>query len=351
MNVIGLREETLSLDDMLGALDPTLMLLAMLDLEHMVGLAALDLNLRAALIEVQTVGKVLPDQPDERVPTLTDASMAEPLLGAILHHMAETTLRTPLEGWGQGISIAGQVPSIRSAGLILPDRAYRVIRMSLDLNAGDRQGELVFALPDSRVAEPLPETKKPDGDWAERFRATVNASAVRLDAQLHRFKLPLYVVDQLKVGQVLPLEGCKVTSLKLMAKDGRAVATARLGQSGGMRAIRVEAAATPMMEAFPHLGGDATVGLPGLDDHAGFGVDDMGAMKLDDTASFDGMAESEADMDGVMPAMEMAGLSDETAALETAEAEMSDLSWDSDETDKPDGAPKIAELDWSEEGL
>ena len=328
INVTGLREETLSLEDMLAAQNPDHMLMAMVADAEVVGLAALDLHLRAALIEAQTVGKVLEVAPDDRPPTFTDASMAEPLLAAMLHHMAETTVRTPLEGWGQGIVTSGLIPSARSAGLILEDRTYRVVRMTLDLGVADRVGELVFALPDAKqntTAEPTtPEVE----DWATRFQRTVNASSVRLDAQLHRFKLPIYVADGLEVGQVLPLPGCKVTSLKLLARDGRTVATARLGQAGGLRAVRIETAMVPEMEDLDHFGGGTSGSIPALD----YGSDAPEPM-------FGGMADE----------------TDENTEFAVDDADMTAWDMETDETteisdtDIPMAA--MAPLDWSEEEL
>lgn len=335
MNVGGLREETLSLEDTLAAQNPDHMLMAVIKEDAVIGIAALDTQLRSALIEVQTVGKVLAIHPEDRAPTNTDASMAEPLLAAILQHMEETTQRTPLEGWGQGVVISGQIPSVRSAGLILPDLTYRVIRMSLDLAVADRVGELVFAMPDAKGPVVTETQTIETEDWATRFQRTVNASSVRLDAQLHRFKLPLYVAEGLEVGQVLPLPGCQVSSLKLMARDGRMVATARLGQSGGMRAIRVEAATVPVME---------DLGQIGQGPHMALHTDPVSLFEDDDAVMADAADFSFDTADEASDDLEMSMMANDAAPT---------LSWDDEETDVADDVDvnTMATLDWSDENL
>ena len=54
--------------------------------------------------------------------------------------------------------------------------------------------------------------------------------------------MPIAQAQTLRVGQVLPLSGCTVHSVRMVSADGRDVGAAKLGQSGGMRAIRIETA-------------------------------------------------------------------------------------------------------------
>jgi flagellar motor switch protein FliM len=266
LSVSSLREEVLSLDGLLEALEPSLMLIGMKSDDRVAGLAALDLNMRAAVIEVQTIGNVLEAAPEERAPTGTDARMAEPIVSAFLTHLQATATRTALDGWGLGFEVGDRIETTRAAGLILDDGQYRLIRLTLDLGIGDRQAEMTIALPSrdedrGKVMEP-----EVTGDWESRFRTVVDGSPAHLDAVLHRFKLQLQQAENLTVGQILPLPGCTVSSVKLMAKDGRKVATARLGQSGGMRAVRIEAAPQLNMSEMDYIKEEMELGgLPALD--------------------------------------------------------------------------------------
>ncbi len=344
VTILGLSEEVLDLDAMLAALSPDAMLIGMVQGDILSGLATFDLQLRAALIEAQTIGMVLPSAPEDRPATGTDAIMAVPLLERILDQMTETTSRTPLDGWGVGLHPAGQVPNLRAAGLILPERAYRVIRMSVDLQVEGREGVLTLALPDHESAPPLTATPKEDGDWSTRFRATVNAAPVHLQAELHRFKVPLFVVEDLAVGQVLPLVGCRVTSVKLKATDGRKVATARLGQSGGMRAVRVEQAVTPDMRDLDQFGAEDSHDLPLMTEDA-----DFAAPAMDMTAGDVGFAMPVGGED------EMALAVDETAEMldEMEAALAADTGAPEDDAEEAWdlNTAEAAPLDWSEEGF
>lgn len=331
IGVGGLREETAALDDMLAMPGQGDMLVALMRQGIMVGLAVLDKELRSALGEVQTVGHVLPTPPEDRPPTATDCALVVPFLQAVLLHLADTAGRTPLAGWSDHVQIGRQVASPRAAGLILPEENYRIMRLALDLQAGDRQGALILALPDHLVSRPAPLPATTTGDWETRFRAAVNAAPVRLRAEVARFKVPLSVAETFAPGQIVPLPGCLVTSVTLRARDGRKVATARLGQSGGLRAVRLERPAQPALsETVP----DALAGAMGLV------AADMG--ELDD--GVDAMADFDSGQDGpdwdADDVVQRAGaaVSMDANAGGTGEDE---LSWDLE------GGGDAQPLDWS----
>ncbi len=347
LTVTGLEEEVLDLDAMLETIAAEMLLVGMVEGQTLMGISALDAQLRNALIEVQTVGAVLSGPIDERPPTGTDATMAEPLLQAILSQLEETAARTPLDGWGQGLGPMGRVIDTRAAGLILPERPYRIIRLTLDLQVEGRQGTLVMALPDHLTLSAPEEKEELDVDWTTRFQAAVNAAPVRLAAELHRFKAPLFAVEAMKVGEVIPLTGCTISSVKLRAADGRKVASARLGQAGGMRAVRIAQADLPGMDELAELGADVSPGLPMMDDpgamslgleaDAGMGED----FGMGDGAGFD-MDDTPIDMSaGFSEVGTDAGAGDETSQmLDEMEAAL--------ELDGEEGAAP-AELDWSAE--
>ena len=359
VSVLGLREETLNLDDLLESLDPAHMLVALERDGQMVGLAAVDLQLRAATIEAQTVGQVLATAPDERAPTGTDAEMLAPLLRAFMIHLEGTAPGTPLDGWMTGVSVGSRVSSARAAGLVLPQDSYRTVRLTVDLCVGDRQAELLLTLPGvSQIVPKLPPLPEEDADWNTRFKAMVNDSPVTLDAVLHAFKMPLFEAEALHVGQVVPLPGCTVGSVRLISPDGRKMLTARLGQSAGMRAVRLEAPEGAQISDITGLGG--AMGLPVPD--TGFGMDDgMGMMGGDDAPMAFEMDADQMPSDDV-PAM----MFDEPVAQADAAdmdfgfggdapegsfaAEMAMDDQEVPDADMPAMAP-MADLDWSDEDL
>jgi len=80
---------------------------------------------------------------------------------------------------------------------------------------------------------------------------TVMEAPVILDAILHRSKFPLSLLAGLVEGQVVPLPGCSVSSVRMEALDGTTVARGRIGQMAGNIAVRVE---TPKGSLMTDLG-------------------------------------------------------------------------------------------------
>lgn len=333
VSVNSLQEEVMSLEDLLGSLGPDLMLLAMMTGGQMMGIAAIGGELRAALMELQTVGRVLDNPAEDRGPTNTDARMSEPMLNAFLKHLQDTAVQTPLDGWGHDFAVGEKIGSTRAAGLLLEDAAYHVIRMSLDLGVGGRMSDLSIALPHRERSAGKVVKPETSGNWDEQFKAVIDGSPARLTAMLHRFKLPLYQAENLHVGQILPLPGCTVSSVKLLACDGRRVATARLGQSGGMRAVRIEAAPHLQMEDMGNLDkGGASDGLAPMGmTQEGMG-EDLPMMAVD-------MEEVE---DPIAMAVDIDMTGDDSAAT-------APLSWDDEGLEGDDQQEDAVALDWSNE--
>lgn len=270
VTVTAMGEELQTLDPMLDGFDDGLMLVGLERDGDLSGLMVLDMQLRAAIIEMQAMGKLIAGKADDRVPTGTDKSMAEPLLNRFLSAMPEATIGTEYDGWTNGVALASKIDSCRAAGLTLDDCEYRVMRLEIDLGVADRTGQLIVALP--LVSEPLAATSVPVEafDWGTQFQASVAEAPSELEAILHRFDMPLAQARRLEAGHVIPLVGCSVNSVQLVTSEGRKVASAKLGQLGGNRAVRVEAPPVPQMR---ELGGGAEAGLPDLMD--GFGADAM----------------------------------------------------------------------------
>ena len=236
------------LDDLVGGLDPGLMLVGLDRRGKLAGFVAVDMQLRAAMLEIQTMGR-LTDQPaEDRPATDTDKALCDPLLAAFLAALPPAVTGTGYEGWVDDVTLGDRLADSRLAGLLLADGDYRVLRMNVDLGHADRQGEVLLALPLIQRAAPAPVAPEPLVDWDSAFAAAVQDAPASLMARLHRFTMPLGDAQALKVGQVVPLPGCTVNSVRLIAPDGRCVARAKLGQMGGKRAIRVAGEAVAQMQ-------------------------------------------------------------------------------------------------------
>ena len=256
LTVGAVREQALSLDALLDECQGELLLIGLTRGGATVGLIACDAGLVSAAIEVMTTGHIGPAAPDTGRITRTAGTLVQPLLRHVLDELEVTTARTALDGWAQSVGLGNRFDSARAAGFALKDGTYRLIRMSLDCGAPDRQGDLLVALPLQVTAAPPPQdsaTPEPARDWHSLFQAAVMQAPARLDAVLHRMEVPLSTVSTLEVGQCLPLLGCTVGMVRLVDPAGQTVARGRLGQIAGRIAVRVQADADviPMTDMAP----------------------------------------------------------------------------------------------------
>ena len=286
LSVLGVTEEVVSLDTLLATTDPKLMLMSLTDGATIKGFVGIDLELRTALIEVQTMGRLRASAAESRPITATDAALSQPLITAFLLELVHGTEDTPLQGWADGYQVEGRLGSLRAAELAMQEGDYRLVRMTLDLAAGERQAALVMALSVPRSLAAAPRGTPPPPRFAEALRANVMSAEAELLAILHRFHLPLSAAERFAVGQVLPLPGVTVSSVRIETTDGRIVGRGRLGQSAGLRAVRVEVAMPPTLSEATLSG--AIPSLPGWQgggEWAGMSMDGDATADLGDSAA------------------------------------------------------------------
>lgn len=237
--VLGITEEVVPLEELLRLIEDEHLLLALDGAQGLCGLAGIDLQTRAAVIEIQTTGTLRGTPADPRPVTATDAAMIAPLITSLLAEAVITTQGTPLAGWTAQYKVGDRVLNTRAAGLSMIDTTYRLVRLTLDLGAGDRQGMIQIALP---LSPEMKVEQAPDSAaaWSADMASAVGSAPADLNAVLHRMRLSLRQVDSFQVGQLIAMPGINVGSVKLETTDGRVVARARLGQMTGLRAIRIQ---------------------------------------------------------------------------------------------------------------
>ncbi len=248
LSVSSIAESEAELDDMLASLEDGLMLVRLERGTHAAGLLALDAELFGAAVETRTTGKLRGKSAAPRTPTSVDRVLCDGMIKGLLERFPDAVRQTKWDGWVDDVLAGTMFKDARTAGLILQDVRYRIVQMSIDLDGTDRQGNLVLVLPLPRPA-PKPEVPTaPQPDWSTALGEIINDVPATLTAELHRFSLPLAQMQRLQVGDVVPLQGCSVSSVRLLDATKRSVATAKLGQSGGMRAIRLETPPAPQMD-------------------------------------------------------------------------------------------------------
>ncbi len=201
------------------------------------GVFLIDPVFRSALVEMQTMGSLLPAPAEQRAVTGTDATLTVPFASRLLQELDETGFAA--QGVQMGGLDIGAFADLRTAGLVLGQGNYHYWRVTLQIGGSDAQGEIMIAVrPDEVVVE---EPVLVSDGWRRQFQNTVCAAPAELDAVLATFKMPMSKVEAFTVGQVVSLAGTTVGSVTLAGPDGVGVASARLGQVAGKRAVRIEA--------------------------------------------------------------------------------------------------------------
>ncbi len=253
IDAIGVEISQTGLDDLVAGLGSAHCLIGLAGPEGLVGLTAADQEALAAAGEIMMTGRIKPTQAETRSPTDVDAALLTPFLTVLIEAIRRDCGASSPGDWFRSITVGNRFSGAMALRLALPERPYRVLRMTLDLGAGGRQGEIAFALPS---AVPAGE-KRPDRsgalDWTALMNVVVMQTPTEVEAILGRIRLPLKVADALRVGQVLPLLELDIAAVSLQASDGSCIANCRLGQSGGMRAVRIEPKPEIAMEEGGHF--------------------------------------------------------------------------------------------------
>ncbi len=252
LNVSSIREEMVELDGLLAQLSDDVLIVGVGDGTVVQGLLVCDSVLCNAAVEVQTTGRLSGRKEDPRRITRADAALIEPFFDGLLQELTKTTPRTVLDGWADQVTLMKRLSGPRAAGFVLSDQVYRLMKVTIGLGGGDQQTDVMIALP-PHAAVPIapPKEAAPKGNWAKDFPEAVLAAPACLDAVLHTFEMPLSAATRLEVGQMLPLYGCTVGTVRLVAPDGRSVAKARLGQVAGQIAVRIEEGAKLDLRELP----------------------------------------------------------------------------------------------------
>lgn len=191
----------------------------------------------SAIVQQQTVGMVSAEPPSGRAFTGTDAAMAAPLLEDMLGR-ARGLVEGPADVASlSGYEYASRADDVRTLMLAMAEDSYRVIDLTVELAGGARQAEMCILLPDPPLTEP--DQAGPETGSGRNLDQASGVMRAELTAVLGRMSLPLTNLSDLTVGDVLPLSGSKLDKVEVVSIDRARMAIGRLGQCGGMRAVRV----------------------------------------------------------------------------------------------------------------
>lgn len=214
-------------------------LLVVLDgADGQIGMATLDASCVMALIQHQTMGRVLGGEPTQRPLTATDAAMAAPLLDELFIKATDLVEGETDRRCLGGFAFGALVDDPQSLLLMLDaDQIFRAFELTLEFTEAPCQGCITLVLPEPQVQSVDPES----GGTAGAGAMQKNLGAIRADlrAIVGRTKIPLSVLSSLREGDMLPIDNAFLDRAELWSIDGRCVTVGRLGQMTGMRAIRV----------------------------------------------------------------------------------------------------------------
>ncbi len=205
-----------------------------------IGAAVLSAQLVAMLIEVQTLGVAHGAPVTERAATPTDLMLAAPFLNAMLAALT-TGLPQDCSGWA-GATAGRLIPDPTRLAALLDDRPRGLWTSELVLSRSERAASITLLLPEpvGQAQPTLAEAPSQAGDnWTGAMAEAVLGADQTVIAVLHRENLSLDMLEGFEVGQIITLTGAGLDDLRLETSERELIATGRLGQSSGVKAIRI----------------------------------------------------------------------------------------------------------------
>ncbi len=234
--VIGAKQSVRAPEALADRVGADWLLLQFVNGDGVVTAACLDLGAVSAIVQVQTIGEVLTDAPAPRAFTPTDGAMVAPLVEDALNRAVDLVDTTADRSSLSGYEFSYRSTDLRSLSLALVEDLYRVFEFTVELGGGPQQGQISVFLPDRSAEEENEITDDVIGPNLEQAAGILRAE---LDTVICRMSLSLGALSDLGVGDVLPLTGSRLDRADVLTIDQTRAAIGRLGQCGGMRAVRL----------------------------------------------------------------------------------------------------------------
>lgn len=211
------------------------------------GLIALDAAALAAVIEMRTMGRVSSRPPLARRPTPTDAAMVADLVDRILAEFETPLMPTEDARWAAGWRYQMFLSEARPLPVVLEEVQHRVVEVEVLFGAAAKPGRIVLAVPATGRAQPRPPDPPPRDSaegraaaaWQRAIGDAVEGAEVALGTVLGRVRLNLSDLAALAPGDRIALPLSTLAAVRLTGPGGVTVAAGRLGQTGGLRALRL----------------------------------------------------------------------------------------------------------------
>lgn len=242
LTVIGAKQGREPLNNVTGILKEENLLMHLDGPDRAIGAMSVSRQFLAALIQQQTIGTITGTEPAERSFTNTDAALVSPLVDEALKRAADLSEKPADKACFKGFRFGTRVRDKRALSLLLEADRFRYFELVVEFQGGVSQGEILVILPEPATS---PEAKRPQGDVVRMQDAVGNARA-DLNAVICRFKLSLSELSNLKVGDSVALKDPNLSHAELVSIAGAKICVARLGQAGGLRALRINEVVQPV---------------------------------------------------------------------------------------------------------
>ncbi len=238
LSVIGATQARCAQENLERCLSDERMLVLLDGPDGATGALSLDRECIASLIQHQTMGQVTGNAPAGRGFTGTDAAMAAPLIDAMLIRAVDLADLVVDKHCLDGFRFGARAEDARSLILTLDADRYRMFELTLDFAGGVTQGAMGLVLPE-RPLDAVRAAGRGDLDTGPRMDRAIGLARADLTAVLCRLRMPLADLSAMKVGDVLPLVRDRLNETDLMTITGHRITSGRLGQVGGLRAVRM----------------------------------------------------------------------------------------------------------------
>ncbi|CUK05605.1 Flagellar motor switch protein [Ruegeria denitrificans] len=236
LTVIGAKQSNRTPDMLAGPVGEDWLLLQFVNGDGGSAAVCMDLGTVSAIVQVQTIGEVMADDPAPRAFTHTDGAMVAPLVEQVLVRATEL-VDVPVDQVSlTGYEFTSRLSDLRTMSLAMTEDTYRVFDLTVELGGGLRQGQISVFLPDNPVKDEDDIALEDAGPNLEQASGVLRAE---LNTVICRMTLPLASLSHLVVGDLLPLMGSRLDRAEVLTIDRMRTAIGRLGQCGGMRAVRL----------------------------------------------------------------------------------------------------------------
>lgn len=221
------------------------------------GVVAVSSELMGALIEMQVFGRLGKMPRERRKPTRVDAAIASHFINLLLAALGGEAVLIAGEEALVGFRYASHLDDPRPIALMLEDRAFRKLKISLRVgDEADPSASIFLAVPSVSDSHSMPGLPSPPGHEGDpdqpgegpgtpmtgrrrTLAAAMRHAPISLTAILCRRRISLAELRNLQPDSILAIPHHALNEVRLETANRHLLALGRLGEAEGFHAIRL----------------------------------------------------------------------------------------------------------------